>query len=503
MLADLATGFQMILDPVVIGVALLGLLSGIFVGALPGLTATMAVAVLAPFTFVMDTMVGLPFLLGVYKGAIYAGSIPAILINTPGTAAAAATAADGNAMARSGRAREALEISLFASVIADLLATVVLVLVAAPLAAIAIQVGSAEFTLLYALALTMVAAVSGTDMLKGLIAAAIGVLIALVGLDPMSGVQRYTFEQTILLGGISLIPLLIGMFAMSEIMLRAEDGLRARSSVSELTSGDGAGLSMPGLRGLMPTILRSTGIGTALGSLPGLGAEISCWISYGLARRTSSEPERFGKGAPEGVAAAEAGNNAVCPAALIPMTVFGIPGDTITAVLLGAFMAQGLTPGPLMFQRDAETVYALFAFLFVSNVLLLFVGFVAIRYLQRIVLIPNALLYPTVAAFCFAGAYAVNNASFDIVIMLAGGIAGYAMRKTGMPIPPLVIGMLLAPGLESSLRQTLTVSRGSFDIFVTRPGALALLAVLCLLVALFVWRGMQRLTQAPSKGDST
>jgi len=503
MLADIATGFQMILDPVVIGVALLGLLSGIFVGALPGLTATMAVAVLAPFTFVMDTLIGLPFLLGVYKGAIYAGSIPAILINTPGTAAAAATAADGNAMARSGRAREALEISLSSSVIADLLATIVLVLVAAPLAAVAIKVGSAEFTLLYALALTMVAAVSGNDMLKGLIAASIGVLIALVGLDPMSGAQRYTFDQVVLLGGISLIPLLIGMFALSEIMLRAEDGLRTPRAGDALSDRDGPGLSLSRLRGLMPTILRSTGIGTALGSLPGLGAEIACWVSYGLARRTSSTPESFGKGAPEGVAAAESGNNAVCPAALIPMTVFGIPGDTITAVLLGAFMAQGLTPGPLLFQRDAETVYALFAFLIVSNVLLLAVGFAAIRYLQRVVLIPAALLYPAVAAFCFAGAYAVNNASFDIVIMLAGGIAGYAMRKTGMPIPPLVIGMLLAPGLENSLRQTLTVSRGSFDIFVTRPGALALLAVLCLLIALFVWRGMQQLTQAPSKGDTT
>ncbi|KAA9008132.1 tripartite tricarboxylate transporter permease [Histidinibacterium aquaticum] len=504
MLADLASGFQLILDPVVIGVALIGLLAGLFVGALPGLTATMAVAVLAPFTFIMEPLIGLPFLLGVYKGAIYAGSIPAILINTPGTAAAAATAADGNAMARSGRAREALEISLFASVIADFLATIVLVLVAAPLAAVAIKVGSAEFTLLYALALTMVAAVSGDDMLKGLIAAALGVMIALVGLDPMSGAQRYTFGLPVLLGGISLIPLLIGMFALSEIMLRAEDDLRTPQRSPKMP-GDAreTGVSLRGFRGLLPTILRSTGIGTSLGSLPGLGAEISCWVSYGLARRASATPERFGKGAPEGVAAAEAGNNAVCPAALIPMTVFGIPGDTITAVLLGAFMAQGLTPGPLLFSRDAETVYALFAFLFVSNVLLLGVGIFAIRYLQHIVLIPANLLYPVVAAFCFAGAYAVNNAAFDLVIMLAGGIAGYAMRKTGMPIPPLVIGMLLAPGLENSLRQALTVSRGSFDIFVTRPGALALLTVLCLLIALFIWRGLQRIHQAPSKGKTS
>ncbi len=487
MLADLAGGFALLLEPVVLATALAGLVAGIVVGALPGLTATMAVAVLAPFTFFMEPLIGLPFLLGVYKGAIYAGSIPAILLNTPGTAAAAATAIDGNAMARAGRPKLALQISLVASVIADLCATVVLIAVAAPLAGIAIKVGSPEFTLLYALALTMVAAVSGDDLLKGLIATVIGVTIALVGLDPMSGAQRYTFDSSILLGGISLIPLLIGMFAISEILIRAEQGPRAPAPSAQGSLG-GPGLSWERLRPLMPAIFRSTGIGTGLGTLPGLGAEISCWVSYGAARRRSRTPEKFGQGSEEGVAAAEAGNNAVCPAALIPMTVFGIPGDTITAVLLGAFMAQGLNPGPLMFDRDAETVYALFAFLIVSNLMLLAFGFVAIRYLQRIVLVPTGLLYPAVAAFCFAGAYAVNNSTFDIVIMMAGGLAGYAMRKTGMPIPPLVIGMLLAPGLENSLRQSLTASGGSLSIFVTRPGTLALLAVMVLLVGLFLWR---------------
>ena len=491
MLGELATGFSALLDPTVIAFAFAGLTGGIVVGALPGLTATMAVAVLAPFTFTMDALVGLPFLLGVYKGAIYAGSIPAILINTPGTAAAAATAADGNAMARAGKARAALEISLYASVIADLLATMVLIAVAAPLAAVAVGVGSAEFTLLYAIALTMVAAVSGDDMLKGLIATSAGILVAAIGLDPMSGAQRFTFGTTALLGGISLIPLLIGMFALSEILVRAEEPLGSGRTDRTADARNGAPASLAAMRRLMPTILRSTGIGTALGSLPGLGAEIACWVSYGVAKRTSKTPEAFGKGAPEGVAAAEAGNNAVCPAALIPMTVFGIPGDTITAVLLGAFMAQGLMPGPLMFSRDAETVYALFAFLIVSNVMLLVLGLWAVRYMQHIVSIPNALLYPSVAAFCFAGAYAVNNAAFDIVIMLAGGLLGYAMRKSGVPMAPFVIGILLAPGLENSLRQTLTVSRGSLSAFVDEPGALALSLVLVAIVAVFAVRGVR------------
>lgn len=501
MLADLASGFAALLDPMVIGFAFTGLVGGIIVGSLPGLTATMAVAVLAPFTFTMDALVGLPFLLGVYKGAIYAGSIPAILINTPGTAAAAATAADGNAMARSGKARMALEISLYASVSADLLATMVLIAVAAPLAAIAVSVGSAEFTLLYAIALTMVAAVSGDDMLKGLIATTAGILVAVIGLDPMSGAQRFTFGTTALLGGISLIPLLIGMFALSEILIRAEDALSRRPTTPVRDVRGGTSISVRQVRGLMPTILRSTGIGTALGSLPGLGAEIACWVSYGVAKRTSKTPDAFGKGSPEGVAAAEAGNNAVCPAALIPMTVFGIPGDTITAVLLGAFMAQGLMPGPLMFSRDAETIYALFAFLIVSNIMLLFVGLWAVRHMQHIVSIPNALLYPSVAAFCFAGAYAVNNAAFDIVIMLAGGLLGYLMRKTQVPIAPFVIGTLLAPGLENSLRQTLTVSRGSLSAFVDKPSALALLLVLLAILAIFTFRGLRPASSPPSENQ--
>lgn len=484
MIEHILGGFLTLADPVVILVAFAGLVAGVVVGALPGLTATMAVAVLAPFTFFMETLIGIPFLLAAYKGAIYAGSIPAVLLNTPGTAAAAATAIDGNVMARQGRAKLALQISLVASVIADLLATFVLILVAAPLASIAIKFGASEFALLYLIALTMIAVVSGEDPLKGLIAAAIGVSVALVGLDPMSGAQRYTLGSVNLLGGISLIPLLIGLFAISELLISVEESVQRKAEKDAITGDDGGpGLTPRRLKSLMPTILRSTGIGTVLGALPGLGAEISCWISYGWAKRFSREPEKFSKGSEEGVAAAEAGNNAVCPSALIPMMVFGIPGDTITAVLLGAFMAQGLLPGPLMFSRDPETIYALFAFLIVSNLMLFGFGLFAIRYLRRIVLIPDGLLYPVVAVLCFAGAYAVNNSSFDILIMMVGGVAGYLMRKTGMAIPPLVIGMLLAPGLEQSLRQTFLLSNGDPSIFVTRPISLLLTIAFAILVA--------------------
>ncbi|GAA3947187.1 tripartite tricarboxylate transporter permease [Allohahella marinimesophila] len=485
MLEHLLAGFATLMTPITLAAAALGLVGGIFVGALPGLTATMAVAVLAPFTFFIDATIGIPFLLGVYKGAIYGGSIPAITINTPGTAASAATAIDGNALANRGRVRLALETSLFASVLADLLSTVVLILVAAPLASIAISFGSSEFVLLYLFALTLIAGVSGNDFVKGLLSAAGGLLLAVIGLDPMTGFQRFTFGVTDLLQGISLVPLLIGMFALSEILIQAENGAAKSQGMDRL---GGRGLSWRQARSLLPVSLRSTGIGTFLGALPGLGAEISCWISYGVAKRRSRRPQQFGKGSLSGICAAEAGNNAVVPAALIPMMVFGIPGDTITAVLLGAFMAHDLMPGPLLFERAPDLMYGFFAILLVTNIMLIAFGLLAIRHLRHINRIPQGLLYPAVVVLCFAGAFSVNNSSFDLVIMLAGGVLGYGMRKTGVPIPPLVIALLLAPGLENALRQTLLLSNGSLSIFVTRPISLVLLSLLVLSIVVMIWR---------------
>jgi hypothetical protein len=309
MIEQLLEGFLYIAHFWTVAAALAGLACGIIVGALPGLTATMAVAVLTPFTFFMDALIGIPFLLGVYKGGIYGGSIPAILINTPGTAAAAATAIDGSALARRGRGYQALEMSLIASVIADLLATLALIFVAAPLASIALKFGPPEFTMLFACSLTMIAAVSGNSLANGLISAALGVLLACIGLDPMSGYQRFTFGVPDLLAGISLVPLLIGMFALSEILIQVEQhGLRA----SALDPGHNR-VTLRELRGVLPAILRSTGIGIFLGALPGIGAEISCWIAYGTAQKRSKNPDEYGKGSLEGVAAAESGNNAVCP----------------------------------------------------------------------------------------------------------------------------------------------------------------------------------------------
>jgi len=498
MLENFLQGLEAMANVWSITAAVLGLVSGIVIGALPGLTATMTVAVLTPFTFFMAPLIGLPFLLGVYKGAIYSGSIPAILINTPGTAAAAATTLDGHVLAREGKARKALLVSLYASVIADMLATIVLIAVTAPLAAIAIKFTSPEFTILFLFALTMIAGVSGNSLAKGLIAAILGAWFGCIGLDPMSGMQRFTFGFAELTGGISLVPVLIGMFALSEILVQSEK--RNVRSIAEIGDSDNSGVSRKEMKELLPTIFRSTGLGIFLGALPGLGAEIACWMSYGYARRRSKKPEEFGKGSLEGVAAAESGNNATVPATLIPMLVFGIPGDTVTAVLLGAFMAQGLLAGPLLFQQHGDIIYGLFCILLLTNVVLLVFGFWAIQYLRMIVYIPRSILLPCVTIFCFAGAYAVSSDFFDVLVMIGGGAVGYLMRKVDMPIPPFVIGLLLAPRLENAIRQSLLFGDGSLIIFVERPISAGLLAVFVTSLVLLIWRNFRARHRKPLAG---
>lgn len=489
-LAILQQGLAMLASPWTFIALSGGLAGGILIGALPGLTATMAVAVLAPFTFFMEATIGIPFLLGIYKGAIYGGSIPAILVNTPGTAAAAASARDGYALTLQGKSRKALELSLFSSVVADLMATLVLIVVAIPLASIAIRFGSPEFAMLYLIALTMIATVSGDNAAKGLAAAGIGLLVACIGLDPMSGYQRFTFGNTDLLAGVSLIPLMIGMFALSEILMQLTHPPESQQKAGDIVHG-GERLRWGEFWELRPTIFRSTSLGTFLGSLPGLGAEIACWIAYGLARGRSREPDRFGEGSLEGLAAAEAGNNAVVPSALIPMTVFGIPGDTITAVLIGALMAQGMMPGPLLIQQNPGFLFGLFMVLLATNILLLVFGLFAIRWLKQVTRIPHAVLYPCVLLLCVCGAYAVNSSTFDLLILVLGGGLGYLMRRTGFPIAPLIIGLLLGPGFESALRQSLVFSNGSLAIFWSRPISLVLLCLLVLVIAFLAWRGLK------------
>jgi len=487
MSADLITGILEALSLWPLAAALGGLVMGVIVGAIPGLTASITVAILLPFTFFMPPTVGIGFLLGIYKGAVYGGSIPAILLNTPGTPAAAATSLDGYALTRKGQARRALQLSLYASVFGDLFATMVLIGVAAPLAAVALKFSAPEYAVLFLASLVLIATVSGKDLTKGILSAGAGALIGCIGLDAMTSTQRFIFDVPELLGGVPLVPLIIGMFALSEVLIQV-----ARPPALDLSAAGvqttGPSLSRSDFMKQIKNLFRSTSIGTFIGALPGLGAEIACWVAYGISRQRSKTPDEFGSGSLEGVAAAESGANATVPATLIPMLIFGIPGDVVTAVLIGAFIAQGITPGPLLFSAHGSVIYALFALLVLTNVALIFVGKVAIRSFSLVIRIPNALLMSCILVVSLAAAYSINSDPYDVVVMVMGGIAGILMRGASIPIPPFIIAVLLAPQLELTVRQSLALSDGDPSIFLTRPISGSLLVLFVAFFTYIIWK---------------
>lgn len=478
--------------------ALGGLVLGVIVGAVPGLTASIAVAILLPLTFFVPATVGIGFLLGVYKGAVYGGSLPAILINTPGTPAAAATAMDGFALTQQGKAKKALHMALFASLFGDLFATIVLLSVAAPLAAVAIKFSAPEYAVLFLASLVLIGTVSAGDPLKGLISALVGAMVGCIGLDSLTASQRFVFGVPELLGGVPLVPLIVGMFALSEVLIQITSPISGPNA--QLSRTVGPSLQRKEAFKQLPTLFRSTSIGTFIGALPGLGAEIACWVAYGIAKQRSKNPEEFGKGSLEGIAAAESGANATVPATLIPMLIFGIPGDVVTAVLIGAFIAQGVTPGPLLFTNHASLVYGLFMLLVFTNIALIFVGLLSIRSFGPVVRIPSSLLMPAVVVVAVAGAYSIGSDPYDVVVMLVGGVMGYIMRLNGVPIPPFIIAVLLAPQFEKMLRQSLSLSNGDFMIFITRPISGSLLAVFLLFALLLVGKSVWLKRRTPASG---
>lgn len=485
-----------------------GVFVGILVGAIPGLTATMAVALLVPITFGMEAVTSLALLVGVYKGGIYGGSITAILMNTPGTPSAAATVFDGYPLAQQGKALKALKMALYASATSDLLSNLLLILVAAPIATAALRLGPPEMTMLLVLALTIVGAVSGDSLPKGLLAAFFGMLLATVGIDQMTGATRFAFGSIELTRGLSLLPVLIGLFAIPEVLDHAERvvmpslrrAFRRKGHESTREDAEGEDRSRELLITMSPnpddnrvslkeyfasfrTMIRSTGIGSFIGAMPGIGSVVASFVSYGLAKRQSKHPEEFGKGSLEGVAAAEAGNNAVTGATLIPLLTLGIPGDTITAVMLGAFLIQGLVPGPRLIQQHPGEIYGMFVALLVGNIALLVLGFYGLRLFARLANTAKSLVYAIVIPLCVIGSFAVDNSVFDTRVMVLFGAIGYIMRRTATPSPPLLIAFVLSPMLETSFKQTLILSRGSLQIFIDRPIALALMFLTVVSVA--------------------
>ncbi|MCK5672212.1 MAG: tripartite tricarboxylate transporter permease [Spirochaetales bacterium] len=466
-------------------VVAIGLFVGITIGAIPGLNVPMTVALMLPITFQMAPVTGLSLLMGVYKGGTYGGSISAILINTPGAPAAAVTCLDGYPMAKQGKAGKALRAAIYGSVIGEFVSDLVLITIASQVAMIALKFGPAEKFALVFFALSTIGVVSSQHKLKGIAAGLTGILFYTMGLDPISGSSRFTFGVTNLLGGIPFLPLLIGLFAVSEFFIQIErrvsaQGNEAVAPVSKKREDNY--VSWKEFKANIVTIIRSTLIGIGIGALPGSGSAISAFVSYGAAKNASKHPEQFGKGSLEGVFAAETGNNAVTGGALIPLLTLGIPGDAITAIMLGVFLVHGLVPGPDLFIKSGAVIYAVFIGLMVANILHFFIASLGLKVFIKLLSISRAVLFSVVIIICVAGAFTANSNIFDVYVMIFFGLLGYVMKKFNFPVAPLLMGYILGSLLETSLVQTLILSDGSILPFFTRPISLFFIP----LTALFI-----------------
>lgn len=465
MLEALHQGLQLMATTTNILALFAGMLGGVIVGALPGLTGAMAVTLALPFTFYMSPITSLMLLLGIYKGSMYGGSISAILIRTPGTAAAACTALDGYPMAMRGEGGKALHMALYASCFADMVSNLALIFCTGLIASFALRFGPAEFFSLICFSLTIVAGLSGDSLLKGFISACFGLLLASVGMDLVFGTSRMTFNDINLMAGISFIPLLIGLFAVPEI-IKAAAGQKQVTQYAGVKSG---GVTWADFRRCFPSICRGSLIGVVMGAVPGIGGAPAAYLSYSEARRYSKRGANFGKGELEGIAAAEAGNNGVCGATLIPLLSLGVPGDIVTAVMLGAFMMHNITPGPLLFQDNLPLVYALYLGIMLSSLFLLIAGVLCLRGASAIIKAPKAVLFPAVCVICLFGAFSINNNAFDILILIGMGLVGCYMGRNRIAEAPFLVAFILGPLFEDNLRRSLLISHGNLSILWSTP----------------------------------
>ena len=458
--------------------AFAGVAWGIVGGALPGISPSIAMALLLPFTHGMDPVTAIVLLASVYVGAEYGGSIPAILIRTPGTNAAAATVIDGFEMQRRGRGGEALGISLVSGLVGGLFGLLVLVLATGALARVALAFTPPAYFALGVLGLSAVAGLSGRSLPKGLMAATLGLMIATVGTDPVSGVPRFGFDSPDLLGGIRPIVIMVGLFAVTELMVQAvePDWEKPRSARLKLPD-------WPTWKRLARPQAIGAAIGTLEGATPGAGGTVAAFLAYNEAKRWSRKPEEFGQGSVEGVAAPECANNAVTATALVPLLGLGIPGSNSAAILLGGLLLHGLTPGPMLFVQNPEVVYGLYAGLLVANLAMLLLGLAILGPCLWLVSRPKPYLMAFILALVVSGVYAIDASLFDVAVALGAGVLGYALRSLGVPQLPLVLGVVLGFMVESNYRRALVISGGSHAVFVQDPVALGLLVAAAALIA--------------------
>ncbi len=471
--------------PMNLFVILAGTVVGIAVGALPGFTATMGIAVLIPLTYTWNPSTALIFLGAIYCGSMYGGSISAILINTPGTAAAAATAMDGYAMTKNGRAHEALTEAATASFWGGIVSTVALLFFAPALARWAFDFGAQEKFLMAIFGLTIIASLSTKSILKGLIMGCLGLLIACVGLDPIMGMPRFTFETTYLMGGVTMLPAVIGLFSVSQVFRTLADEI-VPADASAIATYKVAKVDFWDFFRYPLTYLRSSIIGIIIGIIPGTGGDVSSYVSYNMGKIFSKERDEFGKGAREGVACCEAANNAVVGGTLIPTLTLGIPGNATTAILLSGLTIHGLTPGYALFTSSGNVTYPFIMALFLSNVAFVLIGLLGAKYFARITLTPQNILSACVLNMSLIGCYAVRGNPNDVVVMLIFGFGGFVLKAYQYNIVPIVLGMILGHIAEQGLQQALILFDDDlgavFESFLHRPICLGLLALMAVSV---------------------
>jgi putative tricarboxylic transport membrane protein len=481
-------GLILVFDPLTFLLMVAGVAGGVIIGALPGMTASMGIILLLPLTYKLPAQTALVMLCGMYCGAMYGGSISAILINTPGTPSASATVLDGFPLTQQGKAGKALAMAILGSFVGGLFSSFCLLLIAPQLAKVALKFQAADYFSLAIFGLTIMASSSGKNLIKGLISGWAGLLLSTVGIDGIVGVDRFTFGIPPLMSGFSLLPVLIGVFALSQVLVEVETKKPAAEIVKQELTG-----TLP-TWGEVKLVSRAMAIGSVIGVIigiiPGTGGAIACFMAYNEARRWSKHKEQFGKGALEGVAAPESANNATTGGALVPMLTLGVPGDVVTAVMLGALMLIGVRPGPLLFVERAEVVYTLLAGMVVIQFVMLFLGMYATKVSPRILSIPYDLLMPVVVVLCVVGAYTLGNSLFDVLVAVIFGVVGYFMRKYNYPGAPLVLGIILGPMAEDNLNRALLTAHNDWSVLVTRPISLTflILSVVSMATALYAAR---------------
>lgn len=495
---NISSGLSVILTPSNLFFCFLGCFVGTLIGVLPGIGSTGTVALLLPFTFNLPAVTAIIMLAGIFYGAMYGGSTTSILVNIPGEAASVVTCIDGYQMAKQGKAGRALGIAAIGSFIAGTFGVILLMVLAPPLARFALKFGPSEIFTLIFFALTLVAYLSPSSMIKSFVMVATGMIISTVGLDPGTGIQRFTLGMEELYDGIGLVPIVMGLFGVGEILINLEESFKRSFFKTQI------GGLLPDKKDLkasaMP-IVRGSLLGFFMGILPGCGSILCSFVSYALEKRLSKHPEKFGKGAIEGVAGPESANNAACAGAFIPLFTFGIPTTSTMALLLGAFLLHGVTPGPLLIQNNPDVFWGVILSMYVGNIVLLILNLPLISIWVKLLRVPYSILFPLILFVCLIGVYADQGSLFDMNVMIIFGLIGYLMRKTGFDAAPLIFAYILCPLLEESFRRSLLISGGDLFIFFKRPISAIFLSITFLFILSSIFSSKKRTRLAEKLGE--